>query len=575
MSLILARQRFRETDSRKRPDEEKPQNARQAFQSAGARGFQLHSGNVDLFASGFIFKDRRARRCLNHQILVLLLSWLSLIAALAESHTGVQFAIKIPEASTNAPLDGRIFVILSRVERPEPRLLLGQPGADAPVALARDVNAFAVGQTVLVDRTAFSFPITNFAETPTADYYVQAVFDSSLDLRSPNAPGNRFSRPQRLHLEPARDVRTDLNLTDEVPPDELPPDTDQVRFVRIQSKLLSEFHHRPIFLRAGIVLPRDFEREPSRRYPLWVRIGGLNTRYTSAAGLLAKDSRFRKTWLSDQTKRFVLLQLDGAGPFGDPYQINSANSGPYGDALVQELIPYVEAKFRALGLPRARVLSGTSTGGWVSLALQIFYPDFFNGVWSSSPDPVDFRAFELVNIYQDANAFIDREGKERASERSLGGQVKLTMRREVGVENLLGRGNSYTRSGEQWGEWNAAYSLRGVDGSPVPLWDPQTGEIDHKVAHQWKQYDLRLVLERNWPTLAPKLRHKIHIAVGEADEYYLNKAVHLLDDWLSQANPPFEGRIVYGPGKGHGWMNVTLEEMLKEMAAAAEPKPNG
>jgi len=286
--------------------------------------------------------------------------------------------------------------------------------------------------------------------------------------------------------------------------------------------------------------------------------------------LMAQGSEFSRLWLAEGTPPLLLLQLDGAGPCGDPYQVNSANNGPYGDALVQELIPFVEANYRAVGQPRARFLSGSSTGGWVSLALQVFYPDFFNGAWSSCPDPVDFRALELVNIYQDDNAYVDQLGNERPSERDARGNVVLTMRREVGFENLLGRANSFTRSGQQWGEWNAVFSPRGPDGLPAPLWEPRTGKLDHAVAQQWKKYDLRLVLEGNWKTLGPKLRRKLHIAAGESDQFFLNNAVHLLDEFLSRADPPFEGKLVYGPGKLHGWMDLSLREMLQAMSAAAK-----
>jgi hypothetical protein len=219
------------------------------------------------------------------------------------------------------------------------------------------------------------------------------------------------------------------------------------------------------------------------------------------------------------------------------------------------------------------VLSGTSTGGWVALALQVFYPDFFNGAWSSCPDPVDFRALQLINIYENKNAYVDVRGQEWPSERDAEGNVTLTMRREVGVENLLGGGNSFTLSGEQWGAWNAVFSPRGSDGLPVPLWDPPTGTLNRAVAEQWQKYDLHLVLKQNWKTLGPKLRGKLHIAAGEMDNYYLNNAVHLLDEFLSQAKPPFEGKIIYGPGKRHGWFDLSLGEMLDEMHRAVEDRP--
>jgi hypothetical protein len=500
--------------------------------------------------------------------LVLFLQPSALHAAEPAASAPFSFEVRLAPALTNAPASGRLFVILSRTNSPEPRLAVGRSGRDAPQSFARDVHEFRPGAVVVIDEAAFGCPGANLAELPAGDYFLQALLAANADLNFPNAAGNLYSEYRKLRIEPTRGRTVSLELTRQIPPEELPPDTGQTRFVMLQSRLLSEFHHRPIYLRAGIILPRDYDRKPSRRYPLWIRIGGLNTRYTDISRLMAGNPDFRTIWQAETTPRFIVLQLDGAGPYGDPYYVNSANNGPYGDALVQELVPYVEGKFRATRSPGARVLSGVSTGGWVALALQIFYPDFFNGAWSSCPDPVDFRALELVNIYEDGNAYVNRFGNERPSERAANGDVVLTMRQEVGTENLLGRGNRYTMSGQQWGAWNAVFSPRGLDGSPLPLWDPQRGKIDLTVADQWRKYDLRAVLEANWPTLGPKLKGKLHIAVGEADQYFLNNAVHLLDEFLSQADPPFQGRIVYGARQRHGWSDVDLTQMLNEMQTA-------
>ena len=190
------------------------------------------------------------------------------------------------------------------------------------------------------------------------------------------------------------------------------------------------------------------------------------------------------------------------------------------------------------------------------------------GAWASCPDPVDFRAFELFDLYTATNAYVNEFGFERPSERTVQGDVRLTMRREVGVENLLGPGDNWTRSGLQWCQWNAVFGPRGADGLPAVAWDPRTGAINAAVAAQWKPYDLRLVLEQNWKTLAPKIQGKLHIAAGEADNYYLNNAVHLFEAAVAQLDPPFKGSIVYGPGQGHGWSNLSLDAMLREMASA-------
>ena len=482
--------------------------------------------------------------------------------------TTLRFEVTRAAALADGPRDGRLFVVLGRRDRPEPRLGVGQTGLDAAPLLARDVRDLGPGDTAVIDADAVAFPIAGLAALPAGDYEAQAVFDTNRDLRSLNAPGNLYSTPRRVHLDPARGEAVALELTRAVPPETLPADTDSVKYLKVRSERLSAFHGRPIFLRAAVILPRDYDREPSRRYPLRVHIGGYGSRYSHIPAIEVEGSAFRAAWLADDAPRMLLLKLDGAGPLGDPYQVNSANHGPYGDAVTRELIPLVERRFRGIGAPHARVLDGGSTGGWVALALQVFYPDLFNGAWASCPDSVDFRAFQLVNIYEDANAYVNEHGFERPSAREVDGDVKYTMRHECQLENVLGRGDSWALSGQQWGAWNATHGPRGPDGRPVPLWDPRTGKIDHSVAEHWKGYDLRRVLERDWGRLGPKLRGKLHIAVGEADDFFLNNAVHRLEAFLAAADPPYGGSIAYGPGRGHCWSPWTERELLAQMAAA-------
>jgi hypothetical protein len=487
-------------------------------------------------------------------------------AAVAE--TSLKFEVTVAQGLAAEARNGRLFVIASKQAAPEPRTMIGRTGADAPPVFARDINGFEPGKAASVDASAIGFPVESLARLPAGEYNVQALFDSNIDLKSVNAPGNLYSDVKRIRLDPSLGGTFKLELTHKVPPEQTPPETEYVKFVRIQSDLLSRFHGRPIYLRAGVILPRDFGREPSKRYPLIVEIGGYGSRYLTVQRMMAPGASFRSAWLADDAPGMVLLFLDGDGPFGDPYQVNSDNNGPYGDAVTRELIPDVERKFRCIGEPYARVLTGGSTGGWVSLALQVFYPDFFNGTWSGYPDGVDFRALQLINIYEDQNAYMNRQGFERPSARTLTGDTEFTIRHECQMENVMGAGDSYTMSGQQWGAWNATYGPRGKDGRPVPIWDPRSGAINRGVIEHWKKYDLRLVLQEQWKTLGPRLRGKIHIWVGEADEYFLNNAVHLLDQFLSSADPPYEGWIRYGPGAGHGWTPLRDAEMWKQMAAA-------
>ena len=471
------------------------------------------------------------------------------------------------------PVDGRVIVALSRLNQSEPRLRIGRVVPSATPIFAVDVRNFQTGSVVVIDESAASFPHPTLADLPPGDYHVQVVLEMNRDLKSPNAPGNLYSRPQTLSIPVENDPVIRLELTERVPDESLPADTDSLRFVRIRSALLTAFHGRPIDLRAGIILPRGFEDEPDRLYPIRVHVGGYGTRYTRVEQLMRPGSAFRTTWLAEDTPRMILVHLDGAGPYGDPYQVNSANNGPYGDAITQELISYIADRFRGLVHPGSRVVDGASTGGWVSLALQIFYPDFFNGAWSYCPDGIDFRQFQLVNIYKDTNAYVDADGAERASAREINGEVRFTMRHELRMENTLGRGNHWPLSGRQWGAWNAVYGPKGEDGLPVPLWDPKSGVIDHEVTDHWEQYDLRLRLAHNWETLAPKLEGKINIWVGEADNYYLNNAVQLLENFLTEVDPSFDARIVYGPNRGHCWTGLTENELMQEMGERTGARP--
>src|SRR5262249_39979260 len=378
-----------------------------------------------------------------------------------------QVTTSLPSAS------GRLLVVIARRGQPDPRRLIGEAGSDAPVMLGR-------GAVAILDRTAATFQVRDFWDSlPGGDYTVQAVLHTNNDLNSPDAPGDEYSNIENVHLDPRQGGTVNLQLKNTVPAEQHPPEDEYVRYVKIQSNLLTRFHGRPIFLRAGVILPKGYERE--RKFPLRVHIGGYGTRYTAVQRLMARNSDFRRMWLADSTPRFIFLQLDGDGPYGDPYQINSDNGGPYGDAITQELIPYVEKTFHAIGQPYARVLDGQSAGGWVSLALKVFYPDFFNAVWSSCPDGLDFRGFQIINIYEDKNAYKDDLGRDRPSKRDLNGNVEFTIHHECQMENVMGAGDSWTMSGQQWGAWNATYGPRGRDGKPVPLWDPKTGVIDRSV----------------------------------------------------------------------------------------------
>ena len=482
----------------------------------------------------------------------------------------LSFEVTLPPAVLGSTQDARLLVVLAAPGRGEPRDRIGSLGSEAPTLLGVDVPAGTKAGKIRVGGGAAVFPWRSLGELPARSYAVQAVLMTNRDLWFPGAPGNWYSAPMTVSVDARQRPAVALELSRSLPLDSLPPEKEFVRYRRIRSEVLSRFWQREMFVRVGIALPRSWETETARRYPLVIDIGGYASRYDRAAGWARENSEKRGTWLAPETPQMIWVTVDGAGPLGDPYQVDSANHGPYGASLVEEIIPAIEHEFRAIGQPWARFTTGGSTGGWVSFALQVLYPDLFGGCWSGFPDPLDFRDFQLVNLYRDTNAFVNTEGFERPSARTLRGDVKFTMRHEVQYENVLGLGHRYTRSGGQWGAWNATFGQRLKNGLPDPAWDPQTGAIASGTAAQWQRWDLRKVMEENWDTLGPKLRGKLRVWVGESDEYFLNNGVHRMEAFLKGAQPPAEARIEFGPGKGHGWTPLRSDALLREMQEAAD-----
>ncbi len=332
-------------------------------------------------------------------------------------------------------------------------------------------------------------------------------------------------------------------------------------------------------LGAHVLLPEGFDEHPEVRYPIAIfqghfpsDFGGFRTEppdpdlepdystrfdlegYNRVQQQEAYD--FYRTWTRPDFPRMLIVEIQHPTPYyDDSYAVNSASQGPWGDAITYELIPYIEAQFRGIGEGWARFLYGGSTGGWEALAVQVFYPDEYNGTFAACPDPIDFRAYTLVNIYDDDNAyFIDGpfHRVERAGRRDWLGQVSVTVRDDNLHELALA---THGRSGQQWDIWQATYSPQGPDGYPQPIWDKRTGEIDHEVAEYWRDnYDLSHILQRDWATLGPKLEGKIHIYVGDMDNYYLNNAVYLTEERLESTTDPYYGGVVdYGDRAEHCW----------------------
>ena len=508
------------------------------------------------------------------------------------------FSISFPAARSSAPLDGRLILLLSTDKTAEPRKQMDEFAlVKAPAMFGMNVEGVKPGQAMTVDDKAFGWPIRKLSMLRAGDYSVQAVLnryetfkrgDGAVIKLAPDKgegqqwnekPGNLYSKPLTLHWDPANPNAAAISLDQEIAPITPKKDTPFIKHITIQSKLLTKFWGRPMFLTAHVLLPLGFDSHPDAHYPLMVNHGHfpddisnfrdqppdpkLKPDYSERFHLAGynriqqqENYAFYKKWISPDFPRFLVVEIAHPTPYyDDSYAVNSANVGPYGDAINKELIPEIEKRFRGIGAGWARFTYGGSTGGWEALATQVFYPDLYNGAFVACPDPIDFRAYTVPNIYKDANMYV-MQGQalsiERPAMRNYLGEVMATQRDSNYQELVLGdRG----RSGGQYDIWQAVFSPRGADGYPAPIFNKLTGDIDHRIADYWREhYDLTHIIQRDWKTLGPKLAGKIHIYVGSADSFYLNNAVYYAQDVLQGLkNPAYGGEVDYGDRAEHCW----------------------
>ena len=492
--------------------------------------------------------------------------------------------------------DGRLLLMLSSDDSNEPRFQIND-GLSTQLIFGINVEDMAPGQSISFDESVFGYPYPSLAEVPPGEYNVQALLhvyetfnlstghtvklpmDNGEGQQWNRSPGNLYSKPFKITVTDKGIENVSVVMDQEIPPIPEPEDTEWIKHIKIKSEKLSEFYGRDMYLGAHVLLPKDFDKHPEAKYPLMVfhghfpsDFGGFRTtppdpnlepEYSARFDLdgyniiqQQEAYDFYQRWNEPDFPRFLIIEIQHPTPYyDDSYAVNSANQGPYGDAITYELIPYIEEQFRGIGEGWSRFLYGGSTGGWEALAVQVKYPEEYNGCFAACPDPIDFRAYCLTNIYEDDNAYYyDSAHKklEVPSHRNYLGDIQSTLRQGNHLELVLG---DKSRSGQQWDIWEATYSPQGEDGYPVRIWDKMTGEINHEVAEYWKEnYDLRYILERDWDKLGDNLRGKIHIYCGDMDNYYLNNAVYLMEDFLeSTTDPYYEGEVLYGDRAEHCW----------------------
>jgi hypothetical protein len=549
-----------------------------------------------------------------------------LFLAIAPAIRAQRIEVTVP---AQHPLTGHLVLVFAKDAKTEPRNQLSEDYESAQ-GFGVDVANLAPGAPIVVDAKTFGYPRRSLADLDAGDYSVQAVFnvyepfhlasgktvwlppDKGEGQHWNEKPGNPYNKPLKVHFDPKSSATAKLTLDQVIPPiegtDQDPvvmaakdPGAKWLKYMRFKSPKLSAFWGRDVYLGAWILLPDGFDDHPDAHYPLVVyqdhyHAGLGPVPFVAAAPdpkapnfrRLQNGHRFFQDWTSGRLPHVILIYVQNANPYyDDSYDVDSANVGPYGSAINEELIPEIERTYRGLGQGWARATFGGSTGGWEALATQVFYPDMYNGTWAACPDPVDFHAYQNINLYDDTNAFF-RHGDFAtipiAADRKPDGTVIAETGGEYAYEYVLG---THGRSTEQWDIWQAVFSPAGPDGYPAEIINPLTGAIDKPVLAYWHDhYDLTAILKRDWPTLGPKLEGKIHLTVGDGDTYFLNNAVHLLENQLKETrNPHSDATFQYGPGMPHcytggppeytmqennaNWIQRVLPLMVEHMVATA------
>ncbi len=506
------------------------------------------------------------------------------------------FKVTISDSLSDKTLDGRLLLILADKNTDEPRFLVRE-GLNAQPIFGKNVEGFSFKHQVVFDNEIFGFPYQSISEVKPGKYFVQAVLnvyetfnlstghtvklpmDNGEGQKWNQSPGNLYSKPIEIEIKSNKVEEFSIVLDQVIPEVKAPENTKWIKHIKMKSKLLSEFWGRDMYLGAHVLLPKGFDEHSEAKYPLMIFHGHFPSDFDGFRTLPPESDLkpdyserfnvkgyniiqqqeaydFYKRWNDPEFPRFLIIEIQHPTPYyDDSYAVNSESQGPYGDAITYELIPYIEKMFRGQGKGWSRFLYGGSTGGWEALAVQVKYPDEYNGCFAACPDPIDFRAYCLNNIYENENAYYANSNHKRIEipmHRDYLGNISSTVREANHLELVLG---DKSRSGAQFDIWEATYSPQGSDGYPKRLWNKMSGKIDHEVAEYWKEnYDLRYILERDWGRLGEKLKGKIHIYCGDMDNYYLNNAVYLMEDFLEHTTDPYyEGEVDYGDRAEYCW----------------------
>lgn len=458
------------------------------------------------------------------------------------------------------PFSGRVYIVLME-GKGEPRRRMND-WFRPPLIFSKDVSGLEGGVEVALDESWLAYPKA-WKDVPPGEYAAQAIVRRGELAPNPGyGPDDLVSDAVSLILPLEGDDEVGLLRVKGRATQRPFKETDRVKLVEFSSPLLSAFHGRDYKVRAGVLLPEGYKDDGTVSYPVVYSITGFGGDHIGAHGI-------GRLVPPEAAAHVIMVVPDPLCYRGHSVFADSANNGPWGRMLVKELAPTIEKRYNGAG-PGQRYVTGVSSGGWSSLWLQVTYPREFAGCWSHCPDPVDFRDFQQINLYRDGeNMYKDPAGERRPLARR-GDGVALWYDDFCRREWVLGPGG-------QIHSFEAVFSPKAADGTPELLFDRATGGVNAQVAKYWERYDIRLVLERSWPSIGPRLAGKLHIYAGGVDTFYLEGAVKLLKESLAGLQSDAVVEIIDGmPHTLHREGNAAMFKAILEKAGikpAEQPAP--